>query len=108
MNFLEKLEMQVTDKRIPNPMPVTVKHYDDVPSSFGERREYRIEVNWGFKVYCEPKHKHEMLQNAYKQLKMDIYDGFLRDILRLERAVYGGNQDEIFSACRDLKVRVGL
>jgi hypothetical protein len=88
------------------PLSVTMDVAD--PIGDGMLLEYRVGVKWGRVVHCKPKDSMRILDNVVLELRHEVYGELWSTIIRLERAIYERDEQEMLSAIRDIKVETGM
>ena len=57
--------------------------------------EYKIEAGLKIKVRCSPDDLISMIDNAIKQIRLELYGDIQESIIRLERAIYEEREEDI-------------
>ena len=105
--FIEKIEHRATEQV--KAEYSRLKYKDslnvDVVKTFDEHKrlyEYDFSVKFGKKMYCRTQDINVMYDNIIHELKEEIYGDIRNRILRLERAIYGQDNDRALMEIRGI------
>ena len=109
--FIDSLESELTGKKKAKLSNFTYKRQlinDPLGYDVLAKKEYVFHFRYMRRVFIEENYLNDVTKNIIKDIKLTIYGDFYNAILRLERALYEGDEEKSLMIMRDIQREIGI